>query len=313
MKYALGDYDSFRCIAQACPDSCCVGWDVVIDDETAARYAAMDGALGEKLRAHLTVDDDGDRIFRLENGRCPFLCADGLCEIQREKGERALSVTCARFPRIVQEYTDFTEYCLSPACPPAAQILLRADRLHAPTPPTDDPALRELLVLRARWIARMQDRSAPFTQRLCACLRDAVRMSGYTAPDDGLSSPVALLDFLGNLDLMRDDFRELTASPRQTPCADARLLENLSVYYLYRYLLHAVSDGDVLLRLQLLCAAVTFAAFASGDPFDAARLFCKEVEHSYENMEAVCDACLSHPAFAPETFLKIWEETYETV
>ena len=313
MTYALGDYASLRCLAQDCPDSCCVGWDVVIDDDTAALYASMDGALGEKLRAHLAFDADGDRIFRPTDGRCPFLCADGLCEIQREAGEQALSVTCARFPRIVQEYTDFTEYCLSLSCPQAAKILLKAGRLRVPVPPTADAELADLLALRTGWIALIQDRTLPFAQRLCRCLREAAAVSGYTAPDVGLSSPDALFGFLRSLDLMDDAFRVLTASPRKTPHADDRLFENLAVCYLYRYLLQAVTDGDVLLRVQMMCAAVTFAAFAAADPFDAARLFSKEVEHSYENMEAVCDACLLHPAFAPETFLKIWEEEYETV
>ena len=308
MIYALGDYDSFRCIAQACPDSCCVGWDVVIDDDAAARYAAMGGTLGDKLRAHLTVDADGDRIFRLQNGRCPFLCADGLCEIQRNAGEQALSVTCARFPRIVQEYADFTEYYLSLSCPQAAKILLRDERLRVPVPSTGNAELSALLSLRTGWIARMQDRTLPFAQRLCRCLREAAEAIGYSTPDEGLSSPKALFGFLSSLDLMDDAFRALTAAPRQTPHADDRLFENLAVYYLYRYLLQAVADGDVLLRIQLMCTAITFAAFASGDPFDAARLFSKEVEHSYENMESVCEACVSLPAFAPESFLKIWED-----
>lgn len=313
MTYALGNYTSFRCLAQDCPDSCCVGWDVVIDDDTAALYASMRGALGEMLRAHLTVDADGDRIFRTQDGHCPFLCVDGLCKIQREAGEQALAVTCARFPRIVQEYVDFTEHCLSLSCPQAAKILLKAGHLRVPVPQTADEELADLLALRMGWIALMQDRTLPFAHRLCICLREAAEVSGYTASDNGLTSPAELFAFLGTLDLMNDAFRVLTALPQKTPHADDRLFENLAVYYLYRYLLQAVADGDVLLRVQIMCAAVTFAAFAAADPFDAARLFSKEVEHSYENMEAVCDACLSHPAFAPETFLKIWEEEYETI
>ena len=29
-------YKRFRCMASACPDSCCVGWEVVVDDDAAA-------------------------------------------------------------------------------------------------------------------------------------------------------------------------------------------------------------------------------------------------------------------------------------
>ena len=27
-------YDKFRCIAGACPNTCCAGWEIDIDDET---------------------------------------------------------------------------------------------------------------------------------------------------------------------------------------------------------------------------------------------------------------------------------------
>ena len=39
-------YGAFRCLAGACPHTCCAGWEVVVDPETAARYQALPGALG---------------------------------------------------------------------------------------------------------------------------------------------------------------------------------------------------------------------------------------------------------------------------
>lgn len=38
-------YKEFVCAAGDCPDTCCAGWDVVVDEETAARYAAVEGEL----------------------------------------------------------------------------------------------------------------------------------------------------------------------------------------------------------------------------------------------------------------------------
>ena len=46
-------YKAFRCLAGACPHTCCAGWEVVVDPETAARYQALSGALGAELRAAL--------------------------------------------------------------------------------------------------------------------------------------------------------------------------------------------------------------------------------------------------------------------
>lgn len=55
--------------------------------------------LAEKLRRVLRVDAEGDTYFAQTDGRCPFLCADGLCELQRTLGEQSLCRTCRDFPR----------------------------------------------------------------------------------------------------------------------------------------------------------------------------------------------------------------------
>ena len=37
---APAHYALFHCLAGACPDTCCVGWEVVVDEESARRYLA---------------------------------------------------------------------------------------------------------------------------------------------------------------------------------------------------------------------------------------------------------------------------------
>ena len=39
-------FEKFRCIADKCPDSCCRGWDVVVDDETNEFYKTVGGEFG---------------------------------------------------------------------------------------------------------------------------------------------------------------------------------------------------------------------------------------------------------------------------
>ena len=78
-------YDSFRCIAGSCPDSCCKEWDVQVDDVSAAYYRSLPGALGEDLR-RLMHEEDGETVMTIQNGRCPMWRTDGLCRIQAELG-----------------------------------------------------------------------------------------------------------------------------------------------------------------------------------------------------------------------------------
>lgn len=318
-NYYLSGFDTFRCIAAACPDSCCVGWDVVIDDDSAARYHAMNTALGQKIHNHMTIDEDGDTVFTSVDGHCPFLQKDGLCEIQCHCGEAALSVTCRRFPRIVQEYDDFTEHCLSLSCPEGARITLTAPSLQAPSPETDDPFLQMLIAVRKRMIALVQDRSVPLGMALCRCLRYAEQIQdslyeGTVDPDipvgDFPQQPFGDIDgFLRyhcTLDLMTETFRNLTKTAHRFPTENRTLFENMAVYYLYRYTLQAVEDGDILSKVQQMLCAVTFTAFADGNPPDTARLYSKEVEHSYENMEQLYEAFFENPLFLPDFFYGIW-------
>ena len=52
-------FDIFRCIASACPDSCCKEWDVLVDPDKAEFYRNLPGSLGERLRQVLR-EEDGD-------------------------------------------------------------------------------------------------------------------------------------------------------------------------------------------------------------------------------------------------------------
>ncbi len=117
-------YKEFKCIGPACEDTCCSGWDVVIDANTYQSYQKMEGTFGEKLRSKMVVDQDGDNIFVLDGKRCPFLNKDMLCDIYTEKGEEYLCYTCKQYPRYMETFFDLKEMGISLSCPEAARIIL---------------------------------------------------------------------------------------------------------------------------------------------------------------------------------------------
>ena len=90
-------FDTFRCIAGSCPDSCCKEWDVQVDAAAAACYRSLSGDLGDWLQEVL-YDEDGETYMAIVDGRCPMWRTDGLCRIQAELGEGALCKTCREFP-----------------------------------------------------------------------------------------------------------------------------------------------------------------------------------------------------------------------
>ena len=125
MKIRVPSYlKDFKCIASECEDTCCAGWDVVIDEETYKGYQTIDSEFGEVLRSKIVKDDDGDDVFILKDNNCPFLNKSNLCDIYKELGEQSLCYTCRQYPRYMEEFFDLREMGISLSCPEAARIIL---------------------------------------------------------------------------------------------------------------------------------------------------------------------------------------------
>lgn len=128
MKRIYPDYyPDFHCLAGSCPDTCCKDWQIIIDEATLARYLALEGPLGETVRANL-IEEDGETRFALTDGHCALLTADGLCSLQLALGEDGLCKTCDAHPRFIEEYGAVSEISLSVSCPAAARLLLLRER-----------------------------------------------------------------------------------------------------------------------------------------------------------------------------------------
>ena len=131
MKIILPDYYSgFRCIADACQNTCCRGWEIELDRRTAAFYIKLsgkEGVLSGKLKKALSFPEGKEEkahIVLREDGRCPFLTENGLCELITEYGEDVLSEICREHPRFRNMYGNIEETGLGLCCEEAARIIL---------------------------------------------------------------------------------------------------------------------------------------------------------------------------------------------
>lgn len=317
MRVTVPDYyQDFHCLAGACPHTCCEKWEVVIDEDSAAFYETVPGPLGDKLRTALKEDEDGCLCFPLNGGRCPFLDGENLCEIHRNLGEAATSVTCREHPRFTEDYGPFREVTLSASCPAANALLLGSEApLTFRTFETEeegeegDAWLNYLLPLRNRMLDILTDRSRPFRSRLRSflalalsaqdCLDDDRPEDLESAEEAALSTaeePLfpAALEFLASLEILDADWPALlqqAAAAEKTP-RQSELLERIAVYFAFRYLLKAVNDGDLLSRAGLVVFAVlTVERLASVCCLgEALRRFSAEIEHDDDNLEALLEA-----------------------
>lgn len=114
-------YNDFKCIANKCPDTCCAGWQIVIDDETLEKYSNEKDEFSYRLKNSI---DWGEGVFFQNNGRCAMLNDNNLCDLVTAKGEGGLCRTCHMYPRHIEEFEGVREYSLSLSCPVAARIIL---------------------------------------------------------------------------------------------------------------------------------------------------------------------------------------------
>ncbi len=122
MLYTIPDYyREFACIAGDCPDTCCAGWQIVIDEKSQKKYRKYPGAFGKRLKASI---DWKEGIFCQSDKRCAFLNDENLCDIYKNAGPDMLCDTCRKYPRHVEEYEDLREISLSLSCPVVAEMLL---------------------------------------------------------------------------------------------------------------------------------------------------------------------------------------------
>jgi lysine-N-methylase len=121
----------FRCLAERCEDTCCVGLRVPVTEERLWQLrAGVKGSPDEAQVESLLVDNPqgppAERAFiqMRSDGGCPFLDTEKLCSLQRRHGEKVLPDPCVTFPRIVSRWNEQLEVAGSLACPEMARLLL---------------------------------------------------------------------------------------------------------------------------------------------------------------------------------------------
>ena len=86
-------YKKFSCIADACPDTCCAGWQIMIDDKSLNKYRHFQGSFRNRLHNDINWKE---HAFRQYGHRCAFLNEENLCDMYIEAGSEMLCDTCRR-------------------------------------------------------------------------------------------------------------------------------------------------------------------------------------------------------------------------
>ena len=321
-------YRQFACIAGACPDSCCHEWEVQVDAAAAARYRAMEGALGDALREAL-YDEEGETYMRNRDNRCPMWRVDGLCRIQAEQGHDALCHVCQQFPRLRQDYGEFVELGLEMSCPEAARMMLDADHWDLITQQVPggeegdyDTELMDLLrETRPYALALLADREVPVRVRLARLLMyghhvqaridggemfdfDPAQAEDLLAQCAGQGDFELLREFYQDLEILTERWSERLAEAGEKASFDERLCK-LAAYQVYRYWYQAVSDWDLAARVKLTVAGCCLLSRMAGDMTADIQLYAKEIENDAANVDAILDGAFSTRALTDVNLLAL--------
>lgn len=118
-------YQKFQCTADKCPDTCCAGWQIVIDEKTLEKYHNFEGPFGNRLAN--SIDWREGIFLQYEDRRCAFLNENNLCDIYTEAGPEMFCRTCRTYPRHYEEFENVREISLAMSCPEAAKLILDAE------------------------------------------------------------------------------------------------------------------------------------------------------------------------------------------
>ena len=329
-------YDNFSCIAGQCPDSCCIGWQVIPDQEHLDFYNTLQSPLGEEIRKGI-VDIDGEPSFALCDGRCCMLRDDGLCKIQYALGEKALSKVCGFYPRFETELGLIREQGLSISCPEVARIILtRKEPLDIKTYETSAPLryFHDVEPERILAVRKGRDDGLAILRNRSLCLAERMKQLlwiGLDVDETELEAPVSdcpdikmteeeflsfyteLYNLFYSLDHLRPRWAELLK------CCNHRnhlhrlkeeiCWEQLLSYYLFKYSLRSAMDDNFLQWISVAIISVILLQDLYDknmiELVDLVQLFAKETEHNDDNIDMIMDALWNNPVFSPESILKL--------
>ena len=303
-------YDQFKCIASRCSDTCCVGWEIDIDEATQDVYRKVSGTFGDRLRANI---EDG-HFKMLPHDRCPFLDKDNLCEVYQNLGEDALCDICTEHPRFVEVYGDIMERGLGLCCEEAARLLLTGEgplqftgeECDEPEDELDEDDIEvrnEVLYMRESFFKTLADSSISLGNKL-------YQVFGYTGENifEPFESACAMLELLGKAESYGPDWDAAFARIKaRVEAADAKPLSDqgfftenescrLLTYLIYRHYAKCLFEGREQGKLKFALFFWNLARFftrelagnAPGDiKINTVKILSKQLEYCQEIMELV--------------------------
>jgi len=291
--YAPSYYKKFKCIADRCEHSCCIGWEIDIDSITLEKYKKQKKGYALAVLESISMEEEPHFILA-DRERCPHLDERGLCKIITNMGEDYLCDICREHPRFYN-YTSVAEVGIGMSCGEAARLILSSADYDAieeigSVDVENDGILFDGVSERSKIYALLRDKSKSYADRLENIYSEYL----IDTPTD--KTCLAKLEGLEYLDEgHRILFEKYSSKLRPSVIETDEYLERFLAYLIYRHTTEAIDYEDFCIRLgfclfcERLLASLIFTERAES-LFDVARLasiISEEIEYSEENTEAL--------------------------
>ena len=270
-------YNKFKCIADRCKHSCCIGWEIDIDEDTMELYGSLEGELADKIRAN--IDGEVPHFILYEGERCPFLNKNGLCDIITEYGDGAICDICYLHPRFYNFYSSFEEVGLGLSCEEAVRVVLvENEKFYIETPDRVTDEEKKLLEARQGIFDVLQDRTKTVAERFSEIAKS---IEFDFCPEEAYNIYVSLerLDKKWATELEKiKDFDENVFQDNKLQI----FFEQLACYFVFRHFKGGVRE----VKFALLSCCVIGALCFEQDfdkALDIVRMYSSEIEYSEEN------------------------------
>ena len=290
-------YKKFKCIADKCKHSCCVGWEIDVDEKTDEYYKTVGGELGKRLSQNIDRSTEPSHFKLSADERCPFLNRNGLCDIISALGEGALCQICADHPRYRNFYSDRTEIGLGLCCEAAAELILKTEEKTTLEVLSDDGEDDETDIedeifygVREKIFSIVQNRGKRMKDRIDDLICEFDLSMPERSPSEWASDFLTLEMLDSAWGIMLERLKEYTYLPQYENEVEC---EQLLIYFIYRQLADGIYDGRLNERIKLAILSLNMILSISEackmPLFEVARAYSSEIEYSEENIETLLD------------------------
>lgn len=281
-------YKDFQCKADKCRHSCCKGWEIDIDDESARKFLSMEGKLGDDLKENINQNEDGYFFKLTKDECCPFLQENGLCRIILEAGEENICEICTMHPRFFTyvENNDVELCGVGLSCEKSAELLIENNEPLKFNIENTEMYMYfyDVLILLDLDEEDIQQNFVPMTGK--ENIESILEYMAETEPIDE--------KWTERIGYLQNNINELNkCALKYEKCYNKDVFNRIYQYIFYRQLekISFTEVNNIMLYARMNTTYIFLEAAMGTDLLEAVRRWSEQIEYDTDNVELLLKKC----------------------